>query len=69
MNWLQYELKFIGAVTQAKPMGSNTNRILVTNTFNRDTVTKSQRNIVNIVDEQPTAIHVHSQCVNERVRI
>ena len=47
---LQSELKCIGAITQAKPMGSNTNRIIITNTFSRDTVTKSQRNIDNIVD-------------------
>ena len=40
----------MGAVTQAKPMGSNTNRIIVTVTFSGDTVTKSQRNIDNIVD-------------------
>ena len=33
MYWLQYELKCMGAVTQAKPMVSNTNRIIVTNTF------------------------------------
>ena len=29
----------MGAVTQAKPMDYNTNRIIVTNTFIRDTVT------------------------------
>ena len=39
MYWLKYELKCLGAVTQAKPMGSNTNRIIVTNTFSRETVT------------------------------
>ena len=30
----------MGAVTQVKSMGYNTNRIIVTNTFSRDTVTK-----------------------------
>ena len=49
--WLQYELKCICEITQKKPMGSNTNRIIVTNTFSRDTVTKSQRNIDNIIDQ------------------
>ena len=40
----------MGAVKQAKPIGSNTNRIIVTNIFSRDAVTKSQRNIDNIID-------------------
>ena len=48
-----------GSTTQAKPMGSNTNRISVTNILSRDTVTKSQRNIDNIVDSQSTVILVH----------
>ena len=30
----------MGAATQAEPMGYNTNHVIVTNTFSRDTVTK-----------------------------
>ena len=33
----------MGAVTQAKPIGYNTNRIIVINTCSRDTVTKLPR--------------------------
>ena len=55
--WLQYELKCIGAVKQAKPMGSNINRIIVTNTFSRDTVTKSQRIWKRIFRTQETLHH------------
>ena len=59
----------MGAVTQAKPMGSNTNRIILTNTFSRDTVTKSQRNIDNIRDKQPIVIHVYTNQVNVRMNM